>query len=92
MSSIQIGYIESFYLWDVFWFVVLKHFKHKNCLILIKIFKSIYGSNLYKFKPLYTTSVDIVDLIFSGKEWLYDSLWVYDMKKEMKYAFNEIWV
>ena len=42
MSSIQIGCIESFYLWDVFWFVVLKHFKHKNCLILIKIFKWLY--------------------------------------------------
>ena len=29
-SSIQIGGIELFYLRDVFWPKVLKHFKHKN--------------------------------------------------------------
>ena len=42
--NVQIRGIECFYLWDVFWPEVLKHFKHRNCLTLIKIFKSIYGS------------------------------------------------
>ena len=50
MSSIQIGGIDLSYLWDVFLPEVLKHFKHKNCLILIKIFKSMYSLDLYKFK------------------------------------------
>ena len=50
--SIQIGDIESFYPRDIFWPEVWKHFKHKNCLILIKISKSIYSSNLYRFKYL----------------------------------------
>ena len=47
MTSIQIGGIESFHLWDVFWPEML-NFKLKNCLILIKIYKSIYGLHLYK--------------------------------------------
>ena len=47
--SIQIRDIESLYFWDTCWIVVLEHFKHKSCLILIKIFKSIYGSNLHEY-------------------------------------------
>ena len=46
----QILGIESFYFWKVFWPEVLKHFKHKNCVVSIKIFKSIHGLNLYKSK------------------------------------------
>ena len=46
------GVLKHFVTWDIFWSGVLKHFKHKNCLILIKIFKSIYHKimlqNLYK--------------------------------------------
>ena len=39
VNSIQTGGIESFYLWDVFEPKVLKHFKHKHCLILVKNFQ-----------------------------------------------------
>ena len=46
----QIGGIESFYQWNAFCPEVLKYFKHKSCLILIEIFKSIYCLNLYKCK------------------------------------------
>ena len=48
------GVLKNFspHPWDIFWLVALKHFKYKNCLILIKRFKSIYNKimlqNLYK--------------------------------------------
>ena len=49
ISSIQMEVSKHFAQWIIVLPEVLKHFKHKYCVILIKIFKSIYGSNLYRF-------------------------------------------
>ena len=51
----QIGGIESFYLWDIFWTEVLKHFRHKMFQYLRR--KYIRGAKCFNTPNLYNTVI-----------------------------------